>query len=133
MKSLPLARPALRPCLAIHRLRLRLWSQAESDAPVAFAAVAAAAAAAYEAAASAAAAYTAYAAAYDADAYDVYEAAKKKYEKALEQAPVASSDGPSELQVSRWFGESTIKFHISDRMNYIAQKAWQAALEKDNE
>ena len=85
------------------------------------------------AAASAAAAYTAYAAAYDADAYDVYEAAKKKYEKALEQAPVASSDGPSELQVSRWFGESTIKFHISDRMNYIAQKAWQAALEKDNE
>jgi len=97
------------------------------------AAAAAAAAAAYEAAASAAAAYTAYAAAYDADAYDVYEAAKKKYEKALEQAPVASSDGPSELQVSRWFGESTIKFHISDRMNYIAQKAWQAALEKDNE
>jgi hypothetical protein len=91
-------------------------------------------AAAYAAAAaSAAAAYTAYAAAYDADAYDVYEAAKKKYEKALEQAPVASSDGPSELQVSRWFGESTIKFHISDRMNYIAQKAWQAALEKDNE
>ena len=88
-------------------------------------AAAAAAAAAYEAAA--------YAAAYDADAYDVYEAAKKKYEKALEQAPVASSDGPSELQVSRWFGESTIKFHISDRMNYIAQKAWQAALEKDNE
>ena len=94
---------------------------------------AAVAAAAYEAAASAAAAYTAYAAAYDADAYDVYEAAKKKYEKALEQAPVASSDGPSELQVSRWFGESTIKFHISDRMNYIAQKAWQEALEKDNE
>jgi len=107
----------------------RKTAAAYADAAVA----AAAAAAAYEAAASAAAAYTAYAAAYDADAYDVYEAAKKKYEKALEQAPVASSDGPSELQVSRWFGESTIKFHISDRMNYIAQKAWQAALEKDNE
>jgi hypothetical protein len=110
----------------------RKTAAAYADAAVA-AAAAAAAAAAYEAAASAAAAYTAYAAAYDADAYDVYEAAKKKYEKALEQAPVASSDGPSELQVSRWFGESTIKFHISDRMNYIAQKAWQAALEKDNE
>jgi len=109
----------------------RKTAAAYADAAVA--AAAAAAAAAYEAAASAAAAYTAYAAAYDADAYDVYEAAKKKYEKALEQAPVASSDGPSELQVSRWFGESTIKFHISDRMNYIAQKAWQAALEKDNE
>jgi hypothetical protein len=108
----------------------RKTAAAYADAAVA---AAAAAAAAYEAAASAAAAYTAYAAAYDADAYDVYEAAKKKYEKALEQAPVASSDGPSELQVSRWFGESTIKFHISDRMNYIAQKAWQAALEKDNE
>jgi len=118
---------------SLEELKQDMEDKRKTAAAYADAAVAAAAAAAYEAAASAAAAYTAYAAAYDADAYDVYEAAKKKYEKALEQAPVASSDGPSELQVSRWFGESTIKFHISDRMNYIAQKAWQAALEKDNE
>ena len=47
------------------------------------------------------------------------------------QAPILTDYMESEN--GRWFGESTIKFHISDRMNYIAQKAWQAALEKDNE
>ena len=61
-------------------------------------------------------------------------------EKNDEFKMVSTSSGPSEAQVARWFGESTIEYHltedgqhIADRVNYIAQQAWKAALEAANE
>ena len=45
-------------------------------------------------------------------------------------------DGPTEAQVYRWFGESTILHHIKEdgshisaRANYLAQQAWSHALQ----
>ena len=114
----------------------RKTAAAYADAAVA---AAAAAAAAYEAAASAAAAYTAYAAAYDADAYDVYEAAKKKYEKALEQAPATSSDDNNaelirDIETCLCDG---LSIHGTKGMLLQGQRKLlvraRAALEKDNE
>ena len=78
------------------------------------AAACAVAAAAYDAAAYADAAYAdaADASAAAADAYDVYDAAKRKYEKALKQAPATSSDDNNaelirDIETCLWDGLSS--------------------------
>lgn len=50
----------------------------------------------------------------------------------------ATHDGPTDIQVYRWFQESTIAHHIeedgehiSKRAMFIAKKAWAAALQSD--